>query len=58
MLGTGVTWDCYIAEKLGKSLEQVGAMSQIEYDIWLEYFNVKAVLRDLAIRTENSRGDS
>jgi hypothetical protein len=55
MQGVGETWDFYIAEKLHKTVEEINQMPNTEYEKWLEYLNVKAVLRDLHQRTEANR---
>lgn len=58
MKGEGVAWDFFIAEKLGKTINEVMQMTEDEYQGWIDWFGVKSVLTDLQRRTEEHRRGS
>jgi hypothetical protein len=50
-----VAWDFLLAEKLGKTVAEIAAMPNVEYETWKDYIHVQHVLADLAARTEAHR---
>lgn len=55
MKGDGITPDFVLAEKLGRSVGEVRALPNTEFEEWCEYYEIKGVLTDLAQRTAAKR---
>lgn len=50
-------FDFLLAEGLGVTLEQVGAMSNNEYLRWRAFYAYRAAQRELAAATRKARGN-
>lgn len=55
MTGEGDTFDYLLADRLHKTVAELEAIPNAEYETWRQYLNVRGVLDDLARRTAEHR---
>lgn len=57
MSGDGPTFDYMLADRLHRTVAEIGTMPHSEYVGWGAYLQVRHILDDLAVRTaEHRRG--
>ena len=53
----GEFWDFFLADRLGIEPERIRALPAHDYTGLVNWYQVKGVMTDLAVRTEANRGD-